>query len=190
MGEGEQVTVVAGSAVEARREMDAVCALYDEVFSVPPFVWPEDESVRHRQMLDRLTFDPTFGIAFATTADNLVGFVYGVGLKPDTNWWNGFQQPVPNHVTREWTGRTFAVIDLAVQNDWRRKGIGHRLLNVLLNTRSEERATLAVQPHAADSHAFYAAIGGWQLVGRQDTPDYVSSQFDIYIADLPGTANP
>ncbi|WP_280255287.1 GNAT family N-acetyltransferase [Nocardia wallacei] len=190
MGEGEQVTVVVGSAVEARRQMDAVCALYDEVFSVPPFVWPDGESVRHRQMLDRLVLDPTFGTAFATIAGELVGFVYGIALKPDTNWWNGFREPVADDMTREWTGRTFAVIDLAVRNDWRRKGIGRRLLGTLLSTRPEERTTLAVQPQAAGSHAFYAAIGGWQLVGRQDTPSYVSSQFDIYVADLPGAAKP
>ncbi|MEU2176843.1 GNAT family N-acetyltransferase, partial [Nocardia sp. NPDC019219] len=98
--------------------------------------------------------------------------------------WDGFQQPVSPDVTREWPGRTFAVIDLAVQKSARRLGIGRRLLDTLLDSRSEQRATLAVQPQAEDTHAFYRAIGGWHLVGRQDTPASVSPEFDVYIREL------
>jgi ribosomal protein S18 acetylase RimI-like enzyme len=91
---------------------------------------------------------------------------------------------VPAEVTREWSGRTFAVIDLAVELSARQQGIGRRLLDTLLDSRPEQRATLAVQPQAEGSHAFYRAVGGWHLVGRQDTPALVSPQFDIYIRAL------
>ncbi|RDI54149.1 GNAT family N-acetyltransferase [Nocardia mexicana] len=138
-------------------------------------------------MLERFLRDPTFGVALAQTTESLVGFAYGVGLKPDTPWWDGFREPVPDTVTHEWPGRTFAVIDLAVQQDWRRQGLGRHLLDVLLGSRGEERATLAVQPQATASHAFYEAVGGWRLIGRRDTPDYMSPQFDIYVR---GVANP
>ena len=59
-------------------------------------------------------------------------------------------------------------------------------MDTLLATRQEERATLAVQPHAAGSHAFYAAIGGWRCVGRQYVPaaGYVADRFDIYVREL------
>ena len=163
--------------------MDEICALYDEVFSASPFVWPENESDNHRSMLQRLILDPSFAIALALAGNSLIGFVYGVAIRRDTNWWNGFQQPVPTELTQEWPGRTFAVIDLAVRTDQRRHGLGRQLLNTLLESRNEDRATLAVQPQSTDSHAFYQAIGGWRLVGRQDTPEYVSSQFDIYVLE-------
>jgi GNAT superfamily N-acetyltransferase len=106
-------------------------------------------------------------------------------LVDKTNWWEGFETPVPDNVTREWAGRTFAVIDLAVQREWRRRQIGRRLMNLLLDSRAEERATLAVQPQT-ESHTFYAAIGGWSVVGRQYVPDagYVHDRFDIYAKDL------
>jgi len=166
-----------------------VCDLYDETFSAAPFAWPEGESDRHRRMLERLTLDPTFGIAAAWRPavrgpDVLVGFVYGVGLRADTDWWNGFVDPVPAEIVSERAGRTFAVIDLAVAEQWRRRGVGRRLLDVLLGSRCEERATLAVQPQAQISRDFYAGIGGWQLLGRQLTPEYVSPEFDIYVRDL------
>lgn len=173
-----------GTADDARHHFDAICELYDEAFSVPPFVWPDIESQRHREMLSEMITEPGFGIALAECRDTLVGFVYGTTLTTATSWWDGFQQPVSPDVTREWPGRTFAVIDLAVQKSARRLGIGRRLLDTLLDSRSEQRATLAVQPQAEDTHAFYRAIGGWHLVGRQDTPASVSPEFDVYIREL------
>ncbi len=173
-----------GTAEDARHYFDAICELYDEAFSAPPFVWPETESQRHREMLNDMITKPGFGIALAESSDALVGFVYGTTLTTDTGWWEGFQQQVSPDVTREWPGRTFAVIDLAVQRSARRHGIGRRLLDILLDSRSEQRATLAVQPQAEDTQAFYRAIGGWHLVGRQDTPAFVSPEFDIYIREL------
>ncbi|MFD6391171.1 GNAT family N-acetyltransferase [Nocardia sp. NPDC060259] len=180
------VAVTLLSADEARQQMDAICDLYDEVFSVAPFVWPDGESQRHRKMMEQFVLDPTFGIVFAEATGQLAGCVYGVSLKPPTNWWDGFEVPVPDDVVREWHERTFAVIDLAVQQQWRRRGLGRDLMNTLLASRQEQRATLAVQPQAADAHAFYTSIGGWELLGRQFLPNagYVHDRFDIYVKAL------
>lgn len=167
-----------------RALVDPICALYDEVFSSPPFIWPVDESTHHRTLMHRLIDNPTFAIAVAESRGSLVGFAYGYGLAPGTGWWDGFQQPVAAEFREEWADRTFAVIDLAVQQNWRRQGLGRTLLESLLAGRAEERATLAVQPQSLDSHRFYAAIGDWTLIGRQDTPGFVSPEFDIYVREL------
>jgi len=50
----------------------------------------------------------------------------------------------------------------------------------LLASRSEERATLAVQPSAEESHAFYERLG-WRYVGRLPGIEGESAPFfDIY----------
>ncbi|MFQ6326514.1 N-acetyltransferase family protein [Nocardia sp. CWNU-33] len=181
----DEVSVRLGTAADARRHFDAICQLYDAAFSQPPFVWPDTESQHHRELLTGMIGSPNFGIAVATdAADALIGFVYGTTLSTTTGWWKGFQQPVPAEVTTEWPARTFAVIDLAADAAARGHGIGRRLLDTLLGSRTEERATLAVQPQADASHAFYRAIGGWHLIGRQDTPGMLSPEFDIYIWEL------
>ncbi|WP_051162917.1 GNAT family N-acetyltransferase [Nocardia brevicatena] len=181
----KDVSVRVGTAADAWQYFDAICALYDRTFSAPPFIWPDNEAARHRRMLNDMIDSPGFGIALAVSdQDSLIGFVYGSTLSPDAGWWDGFRQPVPAEVICEWPGRTFAVIDLAVEASNRRRGIGRRLLDTLLDSRPEQRATLAVQPQADGSHAFYHAIGGWRLVGRQDTPAFVSPEFDIYIREL------
>ncbi|MEU2089615.1 GNAT family N-acetyltransferase [Nocardia beijingensis] len=180
----DAIAVRLGTTDDARQHFDAICELYDEVFSAAPYVWPDTESQRHRQMLTDMITRPGFGVALAKSHDALIGFVYGTTLTTDTGWWEGFQQQVPPEITQEWPGRTFAVIDLAVQESARRHGIGRRLLDMLLDSRPEQRATLAVQPQAEDAHAFYRAIGGWHLVGRQDTPALVSPEFDVYVREL------
>lgn len=177
------MTVGLCTADRARTLHEPICDIYDAVFSVAPFVWTDAESAHHRSMLNRLIADPSFGIAVAMSGNTLVGFAYGYALtKPD--WWAGFRDPVPDYLIREWPGRTFALIDLAVQPEWRRRGIGRRLVDCLLASRTEERATLAAQPQAEVSHRFYAALGGWINVGRQNTPGFVSPRFDIYVRKL------
>src|SRR5439155_23554372 len=154
------------------------------VFSVPPFAWDELEPQRHRTMLERLVTEPSFGITTATRDHELVGFAYGYGVHQDTNRWDGFVQPLPDELTAEWEGRTFALIDLAVWASLRGQGLGRRLLEVLLSSRPEERAALTVEPEAEATQAFYQHLG-WQRVGRKHSgPGSAISFFDAYVLPL------
>lgn len=178
------VTIGLASRERANALLDPICDLYDEVFSAPPFRWTDDESEHHRRMLDSLLVEPTFGLVTAEADGQLVGFAYGYTLPPDTRWWEGFQSPLSAELAKEREGRTFALIDLAVQRKWRSQGIGGRLVDALLSVRNEERATLCVQPTATDAQAFYDRLG-WQKVGRKDMPaDAVSPSFDVYVVEL------
>ncbi|MGH3479191.1 MAG: GNAT family N-acetyltransferase [Nocardioidaceae bacterium] len=164
--------------------LNPICLLYDTVFSQPPFRWTEDESQHHRQSLNRLITNPTFALVTAEASGELVGFAYGVALKPDTQWWSGTTEPLPDELTAEWNGRTFAIIDLAVRADHRKRGIGRALLDALLASRQERRATLTVQPVATDTKEFYAYLG-WQWVGTTKAPaGAVAPFFDLYLLPL------
>lgn len=184
MSKSDRVTLTHRDPIQAGALLDAICQLYDTVFSQPPFRWTDDESEHHRQSLARLMKNPTFGLMTAETADELVGFAYGVALGPDTLWWSSMAEPLPNELTAEWNGRTFAVIDLAVREDYRKRGIGRALLDTLLDNRQEERATLTVQPVATDTKEFYAHLG-WQRLGTTQAPTgAVSPFFDVYLLPL------
>ena len=61
----QPVSVNLRSASEAERLIDPICDLYDETFSASPFVWTDDESGHHRDMLRSLLTEPSFGIATA-----------------------------------------------------------------------------------------------------------------------------
>jgi ribosomal protein S18 acetylase RimI-like enzyme len=178
------ITVGLATRERAHELLDSICDLYDEVFSAPPFRWTDEESGHHRRMLTSLLVEPTFGLVTAEADGQLVGFTYGYTLPPKTRWWDGFQEPVPAELTKEREGRTFALIDLAVQREWRGQGIGRQLVDALLSVRGEERATLCVQPPATDAQAFYGRLG-WQKIGRKHMPaGAVSPSFDVYVVEL------
>jgi ribosomal protein S18 acetylase RimI-like enzyme len=184
MPASDGVTLRHCDASQAADLLDPICLLYDTVFSQPPFRWTDEESQHHRQSLARLIMNPTFALVTADAAGELVGFAYGLALKPDTQWWSGMTEPLPDELTAEWNGRTFALIDLAVREDYRKRGIGRALINALLDSRPEQRATLTVQPVATDTKEFYDHLG-WQRVGTIQAPTgAVSSFFDVYLLPL------
>src|SRR4051812_9960431 len=111
LGVTADLRVEVGGAALARPLLDPICALYDEVFSAPPFFWREDESELHRQRLLRLLDDPTFGIAVAQAGNDLVGFAYGFTVPPDTKRWSNLTVAASPELTAEWPGRTFLLFD-------------------------------------------------------------------------------
>jgi GNAT superfamily N-acetyltransferase len=178
-----------GGAGLARDLLDPICRLYDDVFSVPPFFWPDDESQLHRDRLRDLFGDPSFGIVVATRDGVLIGFAYGVAVPGGSQRWSWIRGTVDADTAREWPGRTFLLFDYAVTATARGQGIGRSLHDRLLGSRSEERATLTVQPTAMDTKRLYEGWG-WKLVGAVDGgPGSAGPDFEAYILD-PITGSP
>ena len=91
---------------------------------------------------------PGFVLAEARHGGYLVGYAFGMPLRPSTSWWRHLTTPLPDEVTAEHPGRTFALVELVVRASWRRQGIGRALHDLILRDRPEERATLTVPPAA------------------------------------------
>ncbi|WP_035698770.1 GNAT family N-acetyltransferase, partial [Glycomyces tenuis] len=92
--------------------------------------------------------------------------------------------PLPEEVTTEWEGRTFALVDLAVAEPHRGRGIGRGLIETLLSSRGESRAVLTVQPTAQRTQAIYRHLG-WKRMGRKGPFDGALSRYwDLYAIDL------
>jgi GNAT superfamily N-acetyltransferase len=179
-----RVSVSLSNTAEARDLFQPIYQLYYETFSKPPYEWPEGEAEQYKQRFGYLISDPTFGIAIARLGAELVGFAYGQALRPATKWWDGFITPVPPEITTEWEGRTFALIDFAVAESVRNAGVGRQLHDTLLESRQEERATLAMEPKAHHAKAVYEHWG-WRTVGslRGPATDF-SPEFDILVLPL------
>ncbi|MBT8228274.1 MAG: GNAT family N-acetyltransferase [Dactylosporangium sp.] len=178
-----EVRIGLASTATVRLRFEEICELYDEAFSAAPFYWRDDESRLHRQRLESLLADPSFGAALAFREDTLIGFAYGFALKPDTSWWSGLTPPVPDDEANEWPGRTFVLFDFAVRRDQRGQGVGHGLHDLLLGNRPESRATLATQPAAAETKGLYERWG-WRLIGQaKGGPQAAAPLFDIYRRD-------
>jgi ribosomal protein S18 acetylase RimI-like enzyme len=169
-----------GTTELASTFLDQICKLHNDTFSVEPFEWVDSMAQEHQELLTGLLENPTFALAVARRGDELLGFAYGHQLLADHGWWGDFLIPVLPDIKAEWTGRTFALITLAVESHARGGGLGRILVDQLFASRTEERGLLSVQPNATDTQAFYVHTG-WQLIGRKGPLDGVTpSCWDIY----------
>jgi GNAT superfamily N-acetyltransferase len=75
---------------------------------------------------------------------------------------------------------------LLVRAAWRRQGIGRALHDLILGSRREERATLAVLPAAAPAQNAFQSWG-WHKVARTRDPAPGSPVSDILITALPAS---
>ncbi|MFG2002279.1 GNAT family N-acetyltransferase [Spirillospora sp. NPDC048911] len=125
-----------------------------------------------------------FDLVTVRVDGDLVGFAYGLTLRAGSGWWRGLE-PAPEQGFTEETGvRTFALIELAVLPEHRKKGLGRLLVDELLARRDEERATLATDPREADVQKMYERWG-WRKAGRVPAAsDAPVPHFDLYVLPL------
>jgi GNAT superfamily N-acetyltransferase len=174
--------LVGTQAAEHEAELQA---LHAEVYAGPPYRRDDDAAA----FADRLLVQrrqPGFALAEARHGGYLVGYAAGMPLRPSTSWWRYLTTPLPDEVTAERPGRTFALTELLVRPSWRRQGIGRALHDLILGSRHEERATLAVLPAAtAAQNAFQS--WGWRKVARTRDPGPGSPVSDVLITALPAS---
>jgi hypothetical protein len=158
-------------------------ALHAEVYADPPYLRDEDAGefagrfrVQRRQ--------PGFVLAEARHGGYLVGYAAGMPLRPSTSWWRDLTTTLPDEVTTEHPGRTFALVDLLVRASWRRQHIGEALHGLILGGRPEERATLTVLPAAAPAQNAFQNWG-WRKVARRRDPDPGWPVSDVLVTTLP-----
>jgi len=127
---------------------------------------------------------PGFVLAEARHGGYLVGYAFGMPLRPSTSWWRHLTTPLPDEVTAEHPGRTFALVELVVRASWRRQGIGRALHDLILRDRPEERATLTVPPAAIPAQSAFRNWG-WRRVARTRGEQPGSPVCDVLVTTLP-----
>ncbi|MFG2064520.1 GNAT family N-acetyltransferase [Micromonospora sp. NPDC048871] len=148
------------NAAESEERTDDLVALYVEIYTDAGEFYGED---RYRRQLTLHRQRPGWQMVTATVDGELVGYIYGFPLAPDTKWWNGIEEPYPAGFTEEDGRRTFALSELLVRPAWQRQGIARALHDELVGARPESRMTLLARPDNAPAQAAYRSWG-WQWV--------------------------
>lgn len=156
--------------------------LHTAVCASPPFARTDDAALFARRFRVQ-SRQPGFALAAARSGGYLVGYAAGMPLRPATSWWRELTAPVPDEVTAEHPGRTFAVTELLVRASWRRQGIGRSLHDLLLAGRPEERATVVVPPSATPALSAFLNWG-WHKVGRTRDPGPGSAVSDVLVTSM------
>jgi GNAT superfamily N-acetyltransferase len=156
-------------------------ALHAEVYRGPPY---NDDEAGFAGRFRVQSRQPGFIVGEAWHGGYLVGYAFGMPLRPATSWWRHLTTPLPEDITAETAGRTFALVDLVVRAAWRRQGIARDLHDLLLGGRPEERATLAVLPAATAAQGAFRSWG-WRKVARSRDPAPGSPVYDVLLTALP-----
>ena len=125
---------------------------------------------------------PGFVLVAARSGGYLIGYGAGLPLRPSTSWWREVTTTLPEQVTAEYPGRTFALVELLVRGSWR-QGIGRSLHDLVLAGRSEERATAVMPPTATAAQAAFQNWG-WHKIARARNPVGLPAS-DVLITTLP-----
>jgi GNAT superfamily N-acetyltransferase len=157
-------------------------ALHAEVYADPPYR-RDDDAARFADRFRVQRRQPGFVLAEARHGGYLVGFAAGMPLRPSTSWWKNLTTPLPDEITAEHPGRTFALTELMVRASWRRQGNGQTLHDHILSGRREERATLTVLPAATAAQSALQKWG-WRKVARTRDPDPGSPVSDVLVIAL------
>jgi GNAT superfamily N-acetyltransferase len=164
-----------------------VQALQAEVYAGLPYGAGEVDRFAHRFRVQ--CRQPGFALAEARSGGYLVGCAAGMPLRSSTSWWRELTTPLPEQVTTEYAGRTFALTELLVRASWRRQGIGRSLHDLLLASRPEERAT-AVVPPAASAAQTALQSWGWHKAARTRGPAQGAPASDVLLTDLLASRDP
>ncbi|MBA9003073.1 GNAT family N-acetyltransferase [Thermomonospora cellulosilytica] len=174
-GTARDVVLTHYTSQAARSLLDALCVVYADAYGVDP---SERKTDAFRERAGKGMEREGFELVTAEADGDLVGFAFGYPLPAgNTYWWEGLRPEPPEGFTVETGTRTFVLAEIEVRRAWQGRGVGRRLHDELLSGRSEERATLATNPKAADTHAVYEAWG-WQMVGQ--VPGTSGDYFDAY----------
>jgi GNAT superfamily N-acetyltransferase len=166
----------AGHAAELR-------ALQAEVYAGLPY-GHESGDARLADRFSAQVRQPGFALAEARSGGYLIGCAAGMPLRSSTSWWRDLTTPLPDQVTAEHPGRTFALIELLVRSSWRRQGIGRSLHDLILASRHEQRSTLVV-PSAATAAQTAFQNWGWRKIARTRNSGRGLLASDVLLTDLP-----
>jgi ribosomal protein S18 acetylase RimI-like enzyme len=128
---------------------------------------------------------PGFGMVVAFVDGQPVAQAFGYALPPNARWWQGLTTPVEDGFTNETGNRTFALNELMVMPEWEGKGMAKAAHHELMRSRTEDRATLLVDPDNERAKSMYEHLGYVKIGTLRPFPD--APNFDAMILPLPIT---
>ena len=168
---------------QAAAHLGELRSLYSEVYAEPPYEWGDDYAALFAERFEGQRRQEGFSLVEARDGSELAGFAFGVTLLPSTPWWHNLTTTLPAEITTERPGRTFALVELLVRAQWRRRHIAQTLHDLLLKDRPEERATLTVLPEATPAQTAYQKWG-WRHVAQKRNPLPGSPLFNVLVKPL------
>ncbi len=105
-----------------------------------------------------------YGGLLAMKGDTLLGFAYGYTGGPGQYWYDLVHDAMTPDLRRDWLEKEhFEFVELAVAEDYRRRGVGEKLHDTLLHSRREPVALLTVRMDNTPALNLYLKKG-WRVL--------------------------
>jgi GNAT superfamily N-acetyltransferase len=184
----DELRVGQHDSADAADLIDALCEVYADAYGAVPGEDVREKSGAFRVRATGALGAANYSLVTARADDRLVGFAFGYSLRPTTGWWEGLRPKPPTGFTAETGTRTVVLAEIEVRRAWQGHGIGRRLHDAFLALRSDERATLASNPEATDTHALYERWG-WDRLGTvPGGPAEYYGEYVLFVRPLPATS--
>ncbi|MGH3669582.1 MAG: GNAT family N-acetyltransferase, partial [Pseudonocardiaceae bacterium] len=178
-------TLTYHTCAEAVGLMDELCAVYADAYGAVPGEDIHQKSSAFRERASAALRGVDYSLVTAHAGDEMVGFAFGYSLQPERGWWDGLSPEPPEGFTKETGSRTVVLAEIEVRRAWQGRGIGRVVHDAFLSQRTEERATLASNPKATDTHALYERWR-WQKMGIvPDQPGAYYREYVLFVLRLP-----
>jgi ribosomal protein S18 acetylase RimI-like enzyme len=106
------------------------------------------------------------GVAAVTPQNEVVGFIYGYTDAPGQWWHEYIARTIGATQADQQLSGSFCLTELAVLPQWRRQGLGRRLINALLDDLPHQRAVLSTQCDNTVALALYRSLGWFTIIER------------------------
>jgi ribosomal protein S18 acetylase RimI-like enzyme len=181
MAEPSELSIMTCASADLERRRRVLIDVYEDVYRQrlgdPFFSTP-----RYWDRLHGYASRRGFSIKIGAVGTIAVGYALGYTLPEGSGWWRGLKTDRDEGELAEDGHRTFALTEIMVREQWRRRGYAHQLHDALLAGREEERATLLVLPDNLPAKAAYASWG-WRKMGElkpfDDSPTYDAMVIDL-----------
>jgi GNAT superfamily N-acetyltransferase len=181
-GTRDELLIDHSGARKAAELADELCLVYADAYGVSP---DEHKVSAFRGRAMNALSRPGYDLVTARIGGRLIGFAFGYTLLDgDSYWWEGLRPDPPEGFADENGHRTFVLAEIEIRRSFQGSGIGQEISDALIAGRPEERATLAVNPGASETHAIYEHWG-WRKVGQVpgSSGDYYDA-YDLFVLPL------
>jgi ribosomal protein S18 acetylase RimI-like enzyme len=160
-----RLEVVAADALD----VEALAAVYETVFTEPPYSEPDASDLRHRLPIHRER--PGFRLVTAAVDGEVVGFAYEYTGARGGRWSDRLAAVLGDETADGVLGGHLVLAELAVVPAVRGRGIGAALLGAMLLERTEPRVLLQTHDGETPAMRLYRRAGFRRLAAMP--PDAV-----------------
>jgi ribosomal protein S18 acetylase RimI-like enzyme len=140
-----------------------IAALYSSV-------WNEDENVIIKRLEKHSTYNGFKAIIAMNDKEQIIGFAYGYNSLKGQYYRELLENTLTSEQVTYWLENCFEFVELAIHPFQRKKGIGRRLINLLLEDVANKTAILTTQQDNIPAKSLYRTLN-WKVIKEPFLPN-------------------